>query len=474
MTIKIQNFIYKFLSISLFILPIQAMFVFLFNLPNSLQYLYLFLIIGFLITLLLPYRYITKSIDKTFIILFILLLISILISLIINYESVMSKGMEFTYFTSVYSKFWDRPDIRMLNWGILRPFLFFTFACLLFIFFNLKYGIKVALQSIIYLGIISSIYSIYQVIAAFLHLPYASIFSGHHGNEIYLFGNLRRVEGLFYEPGPQATFLSPIFCIMFFQLFQKDRKMLLFTKKNIYYIFIILTIALICTFSPIAFLTIPLCIILAVLLNLNSIKLRLSKKILNYLCISVIAIIILCSSTILLIKNCTKDFSISQYMIEKILISTTSLDSPRVYLNPDSRSVRAYVGLNIFKDHPIFGAGPSSSIAYFFKYANFTSSKYGLRDQHAILNTHIKILCEYGIIGFTFYLLLLLYPIYLYIKRYKVLKFSKQMIDSLLISYIIYILISFQSTLQFWMPYFWIVYVLLVVLLNNYSKLQLQ
>ncbi len=467
MILKLNNFVYKFLSISLFFLPIQACLVVLFNFPNSIQYFYLFIIIGFITSIVITLKYKKISIDKTFIILFLLLLFSMFISFIINYEQILSKGMEFAYFVSVYSKFWDSPDIRMFNWGILRPFLFFLYACILFLFFNLKYGLKIAFKTILTLAIISCIYSIYQIVAAYFNLPGGAIFSGHHGQEIFLFGKLRRVEGLFYEPGPQATFLSPIFCIMFFQLFERNKEKMLYTPKKTYLIFILIAIVTVCTFSPIAFLTIPICIGLAYILNYKRIKFKLTTKNIKILYCVVIFLVMLILGIFNLIQKNAQNFSISKYMIEKILVSTTSFDSPVVYLNPDSRSVRSFVGIELFKDHKIFGAGPSSAITYFFKYANFTSNKYILRDQHAVINTHIKMLCEYGLVGFFFYLLLLLYPIYLYIKYFKLLKDNKNIIDSLFISYLIYILVSFQATLQFWMPYFWVIYVMLVVLLKK-------
>lgn len=470
MIIRLTNFIYKFLFFSLFFLPIQAVLVFLFHFPNSIQYFYFFLIIGVPLCLCFPLKYIRKSIDKNFVILFLFFLLSLFISLIVNYEQVMSRGMDFTYYTLEYSKFWDRPDIRMFNWGVLRPFLFFIFACILFLFMNLKYGVKIALKAIIYLAIISSVYSIYQIIAGFFHLPFGAVFSGHNGKEIYLFGNLRRVEGLFYEPGPHATFLAPVFCIMFFQLFEKNKERLLLSKNNTYLVFILVTTASICTFSPIAFLAIPICIGLSYILKIRSINFKMTPKKLKYILVFSITLLVLLFCIGTMIKSNAKNFSISKYMIEKILVSTTSFDSPIVYLNPDSRSVRAYVGMSLFKDNPLFGAGPSSSIAYFFKYATFTTSGIFLRDQHAVINTHIKMLCEFGIIGFFIYLLLLLYPIYLYVKRTKLLGKDKNLIDSLLVAYIIYILVSFQATIQIWMPYFWMIYVLLVVILNKHSK----
>lgn len=468
MIINLKNFINVFACISIFLLPIQALFVFVFKLPSFFQILYPFILIGIILCFFIPRKYILASIDKNFVFLFLLLLLSFLISYIINIDEVTSHRMNFTYYTNIYSNFWDRPDIRMFNWGILRPTLFFIYSCILLILLNLKGGIRLVLKTLVFLALITSIYSIYQVIAAFFHLPFGALFSGHSGNEIFLFGNLRRVEGIFYEPGPQATFLSPILCIMFSQLFEKAPYKRLFSKKWTIINFLLILIVSILTFSPIAFLTILILPIMWMLINYKDIKLKITKKTIKYFCIAFIFIIFLVISVAILIKRTSgTDFSIVKYMIEKIAVSTTSFDSPLVYLNPDSRSVRAYVGMELFKDHPIFGAGPGSSITYFFKYANFTSPRYILRDQTAVINTHIKMLCEFGLSGFFIYLIILLYPIYCYIKRINVKNTNRNLINSLLIGYLIYITISFQSTFQIWMPYFWMIYTLLLISTNR-------
>ena len=172
----------------------------------------------------------------------------------------------------------------------------------------------------------------------------------------------------------------------------------------------------------------------------------------------------------ILTKTINIDLSITKYMIEKIANSTTALDNPIVYMNPDSRSVRNYVGIKLFQDHMLLGAGPSSAITYFYKYATFTENNYMLRDQGAVINTHIKVLCETGIIGFIFYMAILIYPIWLYVKRYRLIKKDKNLIDSLIIAHILFILLSFQATQQFYSQYFWLIYTPLIILLNKIKQ----
>jgi O-antigen ligase len=97
-----------------------------------------------------------------------------------------------------------------------------------------------------------------------------------------------------------------------------------------------------------------------------------------------------------------------------------------------------------------------------------------LPEQNGVINTHLKILCELGLLGFVLYILILAYPYYLYVKKYHLLKFlSKNLINGLLIGYSIYIFISFQSTLQFWTPYFWMIYVLLITVIREKATINI-
>ena len=468
--IKIKSLVYLILIFAGALLTTQACLIYVFHLPPYIQFFYLFLIFGGILCIFIPIKQSILSIDKTFFILYMLFILAMFISIIVNYNSVVSHGMDFTYYTLSYSKFWDRPDIRLFAWGIMRPAFFLAYTLLLFIFLNFKNGTKILLKTLIIVAILSSVYSIYQIISGYFGLPFGSIFSGHDGKEIFFFGKLRRVEGFFYEPGPHATILSPIFCILGLQIFEKDKKKLLFKRSITLIFFVLITIVLFLTFSPIGFLTPIIGIPIAILLNIKNIKL--SKKLLKITAIALIVISIAAYLTSFIInsiltKTVNIDISITKYMIEKIANSTTALDDPIVYMNPDARSVRNYVGIKIFKDHILLGAGPSSAITYFYKYATFTGNNYILRDQGGVINTHIKILCETGIIGFTFYMGILIYPIWLYIKRYKLVKKDKKLIDSLLIAHFLYILLSFQSTQQFYSQYFWLIYIPLIVLLNK-------
>ena len=467
MQLNLKNAINLMLIIFGFLLPIQAVFVLVLHFPNFVQMLYPFITIGFVMCCFMPLKRLSASLDKNFIVLFVSLLITMLISVILNYDAVCSLGMTFSYIVSNYSKFWDSPDIRLFNWGILRPFLLYIYILILFVFLNFKNAIKILLKTLIILAIISSLYSIYQIVAGWVGLPYGSLFSGHAGNEIFLFGKLRRPEGLFYEPGPQATFLSPIFCILLFQLFEKNKLNSFFSPKITRWIFSLITFVLIFTFSPIGILTVLLATVMSIIINHKKFHFKMTKtnivKLITVICIGIVFISLITS---FIQKATNKNFTIAKYMLEKILISTTVMDSPIIYTNPDSRSVRTYSGIEIFKDNIIFGCGPGGAISYYFKHIPFTANR-KLYDQHAVINTHVKMLCELGILGFICYLAVLIYPLFLYIKNYRNLKSNKLLIDSLVISLGIYITISYQATLQFWMPYFWMIYVPLVVLIRK-------
>lgn len=456
---KIANLI---IIIDAILLPIQACLIFLFKLPVWAQFLYPILIISFIFCLFIPYKYIMKSIDKTFVILFSGYLLALLISLVLNYEQISEYGIKFIYYITKYSMFWDRPDMRMFNWGILRPFLFMMFACSLFIFMSFKNSIRKFLKTIIIVGLISSLYSCYQIVAAQFGLPFASIFSGHNGEVIYLFGNIRRVEGIFFEAGPQAIFLAPVFLILFLQLFENKEKSL-FKKRTTILFLIPIFITMFFTFSPIAYLTFLLGIPICIGLNYKTISQVVSiKKIIK--AVSITAAIICISALIYMwtTENYNTDFSIQEYMIRKIAVSTTEIND----FHPDNRAIRNMIGVQIFKEFPIFGCGPAGAIIHYGRIGHFTWNAKML-DQTAILNTHLKILCETGIFGFVFYFLIITYPIYLYIKKFKTPKYNKYIIDSLFTAYLFHIVFAASVNPQFLMSYTWLLYVPLVILLKR-------
>ena len=466
MQIKLSNAINTLLSIGAILLPIQTMFVYVFHLPNFVQMIYPFVVVGVLLCLFLPLKTIFLNIDKPFLIMFSLFLSAIFISMIVNWDTIIATGMDFTYFCTVYSKFWDRPDMRLLNWGIIRPIIFFIYICLLFIFLKYKKQRNILLKSLIILAVISCIYSFYQLIAIKLNLPFGSIFSGQGGKAVVFYG-LRRVEGVFYEAGPQATFLSPIFCILLAQYFEKNTNKLYFNKKLTFIFLVMTTIVMFLTISPIGFLTPFIAVPFFLILNYRKIRIRITKKIMRKMFGAiVIAILLITSLTFFISKTSTSNFSFLTYMIEKLLISTSSMDSPIVYTNPDSRSVRNYAAIQIFKNNKIVGVGQGGAISHFSRYTPF-ANRNKIPEQNGIINTHLKILCELGLLGITFYSLILAYPYFLYLKKIKTLKYNKFLIDGLIIGYSIYLLISFQSTLQFWTAYFWMIYVSLITLIKD-------
>lgn len=454
--IKLKSIIYIWAICSAIFLPLQSTLVNTFHLPNFLQPIYFFLLSGCLILFNVPLKLIKKSIDKKFLIIFLILIFAYIISIILNYASIAERGMAFTYYTRDYSTFWNSPTVAPLTWGILNPCIYFLFSLLLLCFFNFKSTIKIIIKTLIIVAFISALYSCYQIIADKLSLPFGSIFSGHNQEPIYLLRGIRRVEGIFFEPGPHAMFLSPIYCILFTQLYENDKKQLLFNRKFILLSFILISIILIFTFSPIGYITMILVYVFSYILKIK--KLVLTKKLLIKLSLLFISILLL----LLIIYFNKKDadsFNVYSYMIDKIATSTFSMNDPIIYSNPDSRSVRNYVAIQLFKEHPIFGAGPSSGIYYYFKYAAFAYLR-TLPGTSAILNTHLQNLSETGIFGFSFYLMLILYPLWYYYKYIKKCIFSN-LTKGLLMGYVLMLLLTFQSGPSLFTPYFWLIYSLL-------------
>lgn len=478
MKISIEKLAYFFLIFAGCLLTTQACLVFVFYLPSYIQFLYLFLIFGGVTCLFLPYKNLVSYSNLTFITICILLLIINLISAVLNYEILASYGDSIKYFLRIYLDFWDSAGGRLFGWGLMRPIFYFLYACILFIFLRFKNSTKVLMRSLIIVGIISCIYSIYQIIAFYLGLPYGAIFSGHDNQEITLYGILRRTEGIFFEAGPHATFLSPLFCIMLFQLFENNENKLFFNKKLSVCIFILFTIIMLNTYSPIGYLTPVIAIPIAIILNINKIKeIKITKKIFNRIIVLIIlAAMIIASFSVFLAKTYSIDLSlISGYILEKVMVSTSSTDTVSTagglgvpeYMNLDARSTRNYAAIEMFKEHPIIGVGPGGAISYFPKFLPFTYARNYIRDSQAVINTHLKILCESGILGFIVYLTMMLYPFWLYIKNYKKLKDNKLFIDSLIIAHFLYLLLSFQSNFLLYSTNFWLIYVPLVASMDK-------
>lgn len=468
---KITPLIKIMIMISASLLPIQASIMYAFNLPTLFQLLYPFLLISFIIILNIPMRKIMRSLDYRLLFLFLLLILFQIISSIINSNTIIDFSMKFSNYVSNYSNFWDSPIPRMINWSIFRPFLFFCYICILFIFLNFKDSIKIHTKSLIYLGLLSVIYSIYQIIAAYLGLPFGALFSGHNGQEIFLVGNIRRVEGLFFEPGPQATFLIFVLSLLISQFFEKNDNLVFFTKTQLQFFTFLTIIILIFTFSPIAFLGLFAILLFFFILKFNYIYhyLKKNSKLFIYIPIILILLFIILYATTMYLQTNAINFNFFFYLKNKIVDSLYGMDSYFVYSNLDSRSVRSYAGFQMFKDHFWFGVGAGGAIVHYVKYVPFATAITSILGTQTILNTYIKFLAEFGIIGFSIFMLIVLYPIYLFIKYYKLIKNSKfkNLIHAYFVAYLLHIIFSYQTNPQFWMVLNWLIYIPLIVLIRK-------
>ena len=468
--LKITPLIKIMIVISASVLPIQASIIYAFNLPTLFQLLYPFLLISFIIILNIPIQKIMRSFDYRFVFLFLLLILFQIISSIINCNTIIDFAMKFSNYVANYSNFWDSPIPRMINWSIFRPFLFFCYIGILFIFLNFRDGIKIHTKSLICLGLLSVIYSIYQIVAAYLGLPFSAIFSGHNGQEIFLVGNIRRVEGLFFEPGPQATFLIFILSLLISQFFEKNNHLVFFTKTQLQIFTFLTIIILIFTFSPIAFLGLFAISLFFFVLKFNDIyNYFKNTKVLIYIPIILILLSFILYITIAYLQANALSFNFLFYLKNKIVDSLYGMDSFLVYSNLDSRSVRSYAGLQMFKDHFWFGVGAGGAIVHYVKYVPFATAITKILGTQTILNTYIKFLAEFGIIGFSIFMLIVLYPIYLFLKYYKIIKNSEfeNLIHAYLIAYLLHIIFSYQANPQFWMVLNWLIYVPLIILIRK-------
>ncbi len=473
--ISLNNLIKILIAINAICIPIQASIMYALKLPSLFQLIYVFIIISAGVCIFIPYKKIIKSIDKTFVILFCLLILVNIISICINYDSVINYGLNFKYYVKNYSLFWDSPEVRMFNWGILRPIIFFAYICILFIFLNTKDGIKIHLKSLLYLTFLTVLYSTYQFFAFKFGLPFGAIFSGHDGEEITLFG-MRRLEGIFFEPGPQASFLTIIVPILLYQLYETDSSKILIKKRYGIFLFILSVIIYLLTLSPIAFIAIILLFISQIYLNRHKIILTLNKN-LKKAFLALLSISIFIFSFIIFINLGTENSSHSNilgYIESKIVISMSDTSGYNEYSHPDSRSLRNQAGMTMFENNPIFGVAPGGAITHYARLTPFTRTGTFILDTQTLLNTYIRFMAEVGIVGFIIFLIIVYYPVFQFIKNRKLIEFSseKNLIYGLLFSYIFHIVLTYQANPYFWMALNWMIYVPLVILTKKQRLIQ--
>ena len=204
------------------LLPLQLTLRLFLHLPSFLMLIYIFLICSIFFLLFIyfihPINIKISCLQKNTIIIFAIFFFEMVISVLFNYNNILEQNIPFIYYTNKYSKFWDSPVMSSLFAGIIRPLVYFSFVFIMYFFLKKEIHLRKLCKYLIIIGFFSSLYSIYQVIAFRFGLPFSSVFSGHNGEIIEAFG-VRRCEGLLYEPGPQATYLSVIFSIILFQLF---------------------------------------------------------------------------------------------------------------------------------------------------------------------------------------------------------------------------------------------------------------
>lgn len=441
----------KFLLVFAALLPLQLTLRLVLHLPSYLMLIYIFIFAITIYFFLLPKQ--QKKISKIqFIVSIILLLFftEIVISVMYNYPDIIGKSVPFEYYVRKYSKFWDSALISSIFAGVIRPAIYFLFCFFLFFILKKEVDLKFLCKILVIIGFISSLYSIYQFIAFYFNLPFSALFSGHDGNDIVALG-IRRVEGILYEPGPQATFLSVIFCLL---LFQQD-----FTKrsnkffKNIFlekFSLFTITITLFLTLSPIGILT-PFITMPFYLLFLGKQRLLKVKKFI----FTLFFIIILLLGV--QIKN--DSFSYVKYTIDRI----TNLQSNKAIIWGDHRSVRNEIALKLIKEKPLLGVGAGNDGFYYAKLAPYAVGY--LPDKGIVINNNLKIWSDSGLLGFILYLLLLILPYYywwklkLYKQRNNV--FLYNLSYSLLVSVFLFVILTFNSQVEFFQPLFWLVYALL-------------
>lgn len=453
---SIKNFLIFFMAL----LPLQLTLRLICHLPNFLMLIYIFLIFAIIYYFLLPIKKISKIQLITSIILLIFFF-TIVISVLFNYSDIIDKVVPFQYYVSKYSPFWDSAIMSSLFAGVIRPFIYFLFCFCSFFILQKEKHLYTLSKYLIIIGFISSVYSIYQFIAFYTGLPFDSLFSGHNGEIITQFG-IRRCEGILYEPGPQATYLSVIFSLLLFQFHKKSRNGYFF-KSKIFELLVLslVSITLFLTLSPIGILTPFIAGSIYIFLNWKKLSIKFKRNIF-YVSICILLFLAFFS------KLGEDQISLLSYLGNKIC----NLQSNNSIYFGDHRSVRNEFAINIIKKHFLFGVGAGNDAFYYAKYAPYAIGK--LPDKGVVINNNLKILSDSGIFAFLSYIILLLYPLIyfcknkLYFNIYNLSLYNLTL--SLFTSELLFVVLTFNSQVEFFQPLFWIIYSMLIASINVLNK----
>lgn len=455
-----EKIVEKFLYLFIFLLPFEnGLLINTFKLPEFLKFRYLYLFLSFFIFIIFFKKINIKNFDYKYMILYIIFFSIILISSIINYTNIPHT---YPFYNQGYMYV---QETRTLYLAIIKPLFFLFFSISIYLYcLNATKAINIILKTLIIVGIISSLYGFYQFIGYQLGLPGTAIFS--RGD--LLIGTLRRCEGIFYEPGPHAKYLSMCFFILVADILNKNKYFYIFKSNKIkIFSLVIIFLGMILTISPIGFIA-PFFLLFLFLFNFKTTLLYLknnTKKILRYL-ITILILLTLFIFVLSQVKYSSTE-SLLQYAYSKIIMSIYSNDILEYY-NPDSRTLRTYVGLSIFKDFPILGCGAGNATFLYYKYIPYINKIIPIGD--GIINQNVNFLAEFGSFGFISYSFIIIYPFIKYFThrktKYNAYKFYIQL---LLISLLYFVSVISFGNLFFFEIYFWIIYICTLYLLDKIS-----
>lgn len=459
--IKLEKLQYYLLLIFAFFAPFETVLQLTYKVPGIFKIYYIFMGIGIFLICLYPKIFLKQgSIDKSFMTLFGIFIFWIFVGILVNtYQS----DMFVSFYANKQSGGFYGAEMKSFMTGFIRTIITLLFIAVLFLFTRKKICRQAIIKGFYALAIITCCYSLYQFIGTFFHWPYTSLFllgSDYRPEGSFNFG-IRRVEGVFYEPGPQATFLSP-FVILFISIILSKYKIFKIKRTGKFILLGLFLTVLFFTLSPIAFISLALAWLFYFLLNF---KKTFNLNFLKNLSIGLIVVFLFFS---LVLSFVTKNLGnidigeIGKFYLHKVIEGTFTLSNNSYeYSNFDNRSVKVYSGLQLFKHNPIFGVGLGNSDLLFFKYIPFTSYSNAIP---AINNEYALMLAEVGLPGFIIFLLILFYPILLFMKKKRMIDKSenKYFYQGLIISYSTIFLVSCNSFPYFWRSFFLLYYIMVV------------
>lgn len=256
-----------------------------------------------------------------------------------------------------------------------------------------KYDLKTIVRLYIKSCVVASLIAFIQEIGFLLRINFLYDFSSYlfGVHNITSSGIFLRVYSLFIEPGHFGNFLTPAIYLGVQSFLNNKNAIKMIKKKET----VLIVLAFFLTFSVVAYFN----LLLIILFLLIKSKIKIWKKVLVILCVTLIVI--------------TTYFSVSN-VNQKINSLSKGLKNEKFLTSSSGLSAFAFIG-NIkvtivsLKNNPLFGTGLNTHRFSYKKYIGlYYTDLFSEINSDGTVSLYIRILSEFGILGFMLFILSLI------------------------------------------------------------------